>query len=166
LRLDLQGDCLRTLIVYYSRTDATKKVAEAISKLLSSDIERIIDKKNRLGMMSYLFAGRDASRKRLTEIEDIKFDPAQYDLAIIGTPVWASTVSAPVRTYLAKHGEKLGRTAFFCTCGGRKGNVFEEMERLCGKKPLAVLELTQAEVEKGKHLQKTRVFVEDMSARL
>jgi flavodoxin len=152
------------LVAYYSRTDTTKKAAEAISKLLSSDVERIVDKKNRLGIFGYIAAGRDAKRKDLTEIEDPKKDPARYDLVVIGTPIWASTVSTPVRTYLTKNGGKIGKIAFFCTCGGNRGNAFEVMESLCGKKPLATLELTKAEVTREEHLSKVRAFVDDVSA--
>jgi hypothetical protein len=92
-------------------------------------IERIAKEgESRAGITGYLSAGRDASTKKLTDIDEVKFDPASYDLVIVGTPVWASTLSAPVRTYLTKLKERFNRIAFYCTCGGGKGTAFEEME--------------------------------------
>ena len=44
---------------------------------------------NRAGIIGYLFAGRDAVRKKLTKLKPLKFNPTDYDLVIIGTPIWA-----------------------------------------------------------------------------
>lgn len=78
---------MKTLVAYYSRTGTTRRVGEAISELLKCDIENIVDKKSRAGVLGYLAAGRDATMKRLTEIESPKFDPATYDLVVVGTPI-------------------------------------------------------------------------------
>ena len=154
---------MKVLVAYYSRTGTTKKIAEEISRLLRCDLESIIDRKNRAGIIGYLSAGRDASTKKLTQIDQAKFDAANYDLVIVGTPVWASTLSAPVRTYLTQHRERFNRMAFFCTCDGGKGTAFEEMEIAAGKKPLAVLELTKREISNDQHLQKTKDFAGSLS---
>ena len=37
----------KVLVVYYSRTGATRRLAEALAKALQADIEPIIDRKNR-----------------------------------------------------------------------------------------------------------------------
>ena len=44
---------MRSLVVYYSRTGVTKKVAEAISRKLGSDVEEIIDQRDRSGPKGY-----------------------------------------------------------------------------------------------------------------
>ena len=151
------------MVVYHSRAEITKKVAEAISNLLKCDVERIVEKKNRAGIIGYITAGRDARRRKLTEIEDAKFNPGEYDLTIIGTPVWAANISPAVRTYLTQHKDEFRKTAFFCTCSGNKGKVFEEMESACGKKPIALLELRRKEVEEREHLQKIRDLVDNLN---
>jgi flavodoxin len=153
----------RLLVVFYSRTGTTKKVAEAIAAKLGCDIEEIIDTKSRRGLLGFLRSGLEATLKRLTTIEEIKNDPALYDVVIIGTPVWNGTMSSAIRTYLSQYKEDLQNIAFFCTQGSSGNNAFEEMESLCGKKPLALLELTSKEVEKGEGTDKVEQFVTEIS---
>lgn len=135
---------MKTLVVYYSRTGNTRKAAESIAKHLNADIDEIIDKKNRTRkIIGWLIAGKDASQKKLTEIEYEK-NPDDYDLVIIGTPVWAWTMTPAIRTYLSKN--KFKKVAFFCTSGGSPGKVLEHMREL-SKKPLAKLSLVGREID-------------------
>jgi len=61
-------------------------------------------------------AGRDAALKKLTNIQDISYDMAAYDIVCIGTPVWDFTMSAAIRTYLVLYEDKLPASLiFFCT---------------------------------------------------
>jgi len=55
---------MKALVVYYSRTGNTKFVAEKIAQELGADIEEVIDKKNRFGLINYLRAGGDALRRK------------------------------------------------------------------------------------------------------
>jgi len=152
---------MRSLVVYYSRTGMTKKVAEAISKMLGSDIEEIIDKRNRSGPKGYFLAGRDAIKRELTEIEGPNNDPSAYGVVIIGTPVWAFTMTPAIRTYIAKNRDHFKKIAFFSTQGGfGKQNKFKDMEELCGKKPEASFDLLTKEVAKETYEARLEDFVD------
>ena len=59
---------MKTLIVYYSRTGLTKKIATHISETLKADIDEIIDTKKRSGAIGYMSGGRDAMKGSLTNI--------------------------------------------------------------------------------------------------
>jgi menaquinone-dependent protoporphyrinogen IX oxidase len=60
----------------------------------------------------------------------------EYDLVLIGTPIWACTMASPVRSFLQEYKEKLPRVAFFCTMGGDDASdTFSEMEDLSEKLP-------------------------------
>jgi multimeric flavodoxin WrbA len=97
--------------------------------------------------MGYLRSGRDATKKKLTKLEPLRFELDQYDLVIVGTPIWGWNVSVPVRTYLTELKDKFSQVAFFCTMGGSGNeNAFSEMEKIIGKKPMATLALTTKEV--------------------
>lgn len=128
---------MKTLVVYYSRTGNTKKVAKIIADKLKADLDEIIDLKNRSGILGFIFAGRDAVKKNLTKIAFTK-NPADYDLVIIGTPVWATTATPAVRTYLSQNKKSLNTVAFFTTSGGdspRKTVAF--LEKLLERKAMA-----------------------------
>ena len=96
-----------------------------------------------------MIAGKDATLKRETKIR-FKKDPEKYDLVIIGTPIWAWTITPAVRAYLNQNKENLKekKLAFFCTMGGSgdKG-AFSEMEKLTHKS-ISYLALTTKEVIK------------------
>ena len=79
---------MKILVTFYSRTGNTRKIGNEIAEKLKADADEVVDKKPRGGVKGYLFAGRDAMKKKLAEIEYRK-DPAEYDLVIIGIPVWA-----------------------------------------------------------------------------
>ncbi|MBN1871556.1 MAG: NAD(P)H-dependent oxidoreductase [Candidatus Omnitrophica bacterium] len=155
---------MKSLVVYYSRTGTTKKIAQAIARNLGGDIEEIIDKKDRRGPTNYLIAGKDAATKRLTEIDDTKKDISSYDIVVIGTPVWAFTMAPAIRTFITRHKESLKNIAFFCTQGGAGSKrTFKDMEELCGKRPVEVLEATTKEVMKDMFKQKISEFIERLS---
>ncbi len=156
---------MKTLVIFYSRTGVTRKVAEAISDLLRCEREEIVDTKDRAGAMGYLRAGRDASLKKITEIKKVKSDPSSYDMVIIGTPVWAFTMSTPVRTYLLQNKGRFKKAAFFCTQGGagNKG-AFRDMEEASGVKPCGTFVLKTGEIVRDDYRSEVKRFVEGLSA--
>lgn len=164
---------MKTLVVFYSRTGTTKKVGEAITEKFGAeaDIEEIKDTVDRKGIKGYLISGRDAMKRRLTKLEPAKFDPAEYDLVIIGTPIWGWNMSVPVRTYLTENKDKFQpkagqpmadkRVAFFCTMGGSGDEkAFSEMTEIIGKRPIATLALRTVEVVKNNFSEKLEKFIE------
>ena len=154
---------MKILVVFYSRSGKTKKAAEAISEILKCDKEEIFDMKSREGIVGFLSAGTDANLRRLTAIKEIKNDPSLYDLVIIGTPIWSSNISTPVRTYLFLYKEKFKNLAFFCTrLGSDSKKVFADMKNLSQKAPLVVLELTTREVARDQYIQKVKEFIENL----
>lgn len=154
---------MKTLVVFYSRTDNTRKVAEEISSVLECDIEEIIDTKKRSGPLGYIRSGRDASSGKLTILKDAVNDPSQYDLLIIGTPLWAWHVSTPVRTYIHMNQAKFKDVAFFCTAGGESfDGAFSDMEELSGKSPLAAMGVRANEVKDESYKSKVIEFTKKL----
>ncbi len=154
---------MKTLVAFYSRTGTTKKVADSISKLLKCDCEQILDAKSRAGPVGYLKSGREATLKKLALIKKTKKDPKKYDLVIVGTPVWAFNISSPIRTYISGNRDFFKKVAFFCSMGGSGDkNTFNEMEKLCGKKPLKTMALKTREVLDKKHISSVKEFVKGM----
>jgi flavodoxin len=150
---------MKSLVVYYSKTGVTRKAAVAISRMLGSDIEEIVDLKDRSGIIGWLMGGRDSCLKKSTEIKRPKKDPSKYKMIIIGTPVWAFTMTPAVRTYITKRCRRLKKAAFFCTNSGLPGNTFKAMQELCKKKPVAALSLSTKDLQSGEYFDKVRKFV-------
>ncbi len=121
---------MKTLVVYYSRTGNTKFVAEEITAELGADIEEIIDLKNREGKLGWLSASRDGTGNRQTKIQETTRDPQNYDLIVIGTPVWAWSPSAAIRTYVAKHDLSEKKVALFLTVGNDPRGAVEKTKKL------------------------------------
>ena len=137
----------KVLVVYFSRSGNTAKVARAIANAFDADIEVIDDSTSRSGLFGYLRSGYEAGRRRLPHVGAPKHDLRKYELVIVGTPVWNMNVSSPVRAFLVQNRKDLPRVAFFCTCGGRGGQrAFREMTAACGKSPTDVLVLREADL--------------------
>jgi flavodoxin len=154
---------MKILVIFYSRSGRTKKVAEAISDILKCDKEEIFDIKSREGIVGFLSAGTDANLRRLTAIKEIKNNPSLYDLVIIGTPVWSSNISTPIRTYLFLYKEEFKKVAFFCTrLGSDTEKVFADMKDLSQKTPVSLLALTSREVARDQYMQKVKEFLKNL----
>jgi len=150
---------MKTLVIYFSRTGHTQKIAEAIAAKYGSDIERIKEVNDRFGVSRYLAAGRDAMFKRHASLQPTHKNPAQYDLTILGTPIWAWNLTPPMRAYIAGHKSKLNQVAFFCTEGGAGGKrAFRQMADLIGKQPVASLEVTESDLKTGADKEKLITF--------
>ena len=139
---------MKSLVAYYSRTNITKKLAEDIAGKTNADVEEIIPKVNYQGKLGYARGGKHALSEKIIDIENTKFDPADYDVVYIGGPVWAGKSSTPVISYLKENEGNFNNVKFFLTAGGSgfEGG-FEQMEKF-SIKPLKTLALTTKEVKK------------------
>jgi len=155
---------MKTLLVYYSRTGLTKKIAALISTKLKVDLDEITDKKERAGVLNYIIAGKDAMSESLTGIL-YAHDPRNYDCVIIGGPVWAWTMTPAIRTYLDKNVDalKIKKVAFFATQGSDGADKkFAAMEKMLGIKPLATLVINARDFRSDVHVHKTDSFVQSI----
>ena len=109
---------VRAVVVYFSRTGYTRKIAEAIAARCGADIEGIQDVRDRSGIWGYLRSAREALGERLIDIRPPIRNPSDYNIVILGTPVWASNICSPMRAYVTTHREEFRQVAFFCTQGG------------------------------------------------
>jgi flavodoxin len=139
---------MKILVVYYSRSEHTKQVADRIRQIFQCDIERIEDVESRKGAGKYMKSAFESVLGHDTEIKPTKINPQGYDLVIIGTPVWAGTMSSPIFTYMKKNILKFDEVAFFCTCGSRGAEgTLKNMENLIRKEPVSTLSLTKKELK-------------------
>ncbi len=149
----------KILVVFYSRSGTTRRIAEALSKALECDLEEITEPRPRTGSLGYFRSLLEASRKRPSTILPKKHEVTSYDLVVIGTPVWAWSPSSPVRAYLMATANKLPEVAFFCTLGGSGSeSAFAQMTSIVGKKPRATCAITQQDVLSGNYSGRVSTF--------
>ncbi len=155
---------MKTLIVFYSRTNVTKKIAEALATQLDADLEQIKSVKSYAGPIGYLMAGREATLRKSTDIEPTAKNPADYDLVVVGTPIWSFNMSSPVRAYLEQQKDNLKKVAFFCTMGGSGDlRAFADMTKAGGQESVARLTLLTKEVTENKFSDKLKEFTDKLS---
>ena len=140
----------KILVVFYSRSGTTRTIAEALAAELKCDVEEIIATKDHAGLLGITRSLIEATRHRPAQIKPASRNPASYDLVVIGTPVWAWSVSSPVRAYLMENAKRLPPVAFFCTFGNRGDNsTFAQMQELVGKAPRASVAFKMRDVVAG-----------------
>lgn len=141
----------RILVVCYSRGGTTLKVAKHLAESMGADLDPIEEHAPREGVGGYLRSLLEAVAKGLPAIRT-RHDPRDYDLVVVGTPVWAGTMSSPVRSYLYAHRRHLENVAFFAVMGGRGADSTVSEMRLATSAPHApTCTFTQAEVERDRH---------------
>ena len=149
----------KILVVFYSRSGTTRRVAQALAEAPKCDLEEITEPKPRAGFLGYLRSLLEARRKRPSIIASNKHDVSSYDLVVIGTPVWAWSLSSPVRAYLITTAGQLPDVAFFCTLGGNGSeSTSAQMTAIAGKQPRAVCAITEREVLSRKHFGRLSAF--------
>ncbi len=101
-----------------------------MAEAMGADLVEIKPKKELKGVLAYIVGGFQAIHKKTPEILPLGKDPKDYDLIVIGTPVWASNFAPPIRTFLVNAGLKGKKIALFCCYGGQAGKTFDEMKKL------------------------------------
>lgn len=149
---------MKVLVAFYSRDGHTWEVAKKVAEALNAEIDEIIDKKSRKGILGFLIAGYEATREKTTEISFEK-DPSDYDLVILGGPTWNSRVTPAIRTYLLRNREKIKEAVFFTTCAGSSKKCLPQMEELYGKKALFKKVIVNKKLD-----EETEEFIEELKA--
>lgn len=154
---------MKILLAYYSRSGTTKTLADYLVKNLNSDLLEIKTPDNRNGLTGYLKSGKEALKKEMPPINKFEINISDYDLVLVGTPVWVGTMASPVRTFMFENKSKFKNVAFFSTQGSvNNQKIFEEMESLINIKPKDKLFTTNKEIKQKSFQNKTDIFIKNL----
>ena len=122
---------MKTAIVYYSMSGNTKTVAETISQKLSAELIEIQPVKEypSKGARKFIWGGMKAVMGEKPKLQPYRFD-GDYDTVIFGTPVWASSFTPPIRTFIEENRDALkGKrfAVFVCYSGGGAEKAIEKL---------------------------------------
>lgn len=154
----------RILVVYYSLTGNTGKIAKAIAQQAGADLDEIIASDGRKpGFAGYVRSGWETIIRQGAPVRAAIRSPATYDLVVIGTPVWVGSMSSPVRTYLRAHRSQFKAVAAFCTEGGANGDrALRQIAEATGQALLADLIVTDEDLRNGGYRRKVEAFVRSL----
>lgn len=139
---------MKILIAYYSRTNVTKGIAEKLQKKLNCDIEEINDLGKHKGPIGWLKGGYEASQVKGCKIGATEKNPKDYDLVLIGTPVWASKLSSPMYEYVNQFKNDFNEVACFSTCMNRgEDGTYQHLEEVTGKTLKATLSFNKETID-------------------
>ena len=137
----------RILVVYYSLSGNTERVARELAAQLGADLEQIREHASRRGFLGYLRAAYDSLRANPVQLVGPRRNSGEYALTIVGTPIWAGRITPAARAYLEAIRGEVNDIAFFTTSGSTPADVVvPTMERLSGRKSVAFVGLSSREL--------------------
>jgi flavodoxin len=120
-------DASRILIVYYSHSGVTKGIAEKLQAKLGGVLHRV---EPATAYPSDNDTFRAQARKEVDdgvklELKGEMPNFENFDLVLVGGPVWFGTMAPPLSSFLAKANLEGKVVAPFWTFGGGQGNYFD-----------------------------------------
>ncbi len=137
----------KVLIVYYSMSGNTDKVANFIKELTGGDVFSIQTVENYATADVENIVKKQISDGYKPKLANSVSNIEQYDTIFIGSPVWWFSVSLPVMSFLSQYDLKGKKVVPFCTCGSNYGDFFRQFESACkGAKVLKGIDFISSEL--------------------
>ena len=128
---------MKDLIVYYSLEGNTEYVVNRIKEKTGADVLKLVPKKAYAdkGFAKFVWGGKSAMMAEKPSLQEYDVDLTKYDRVIFGFPVWASTFTPPIRTFIAENlaalkGMKIA--AFACQTAKGADQAFEKLAKYLG----------------------------------
>jgi len=135
---------MKTLVVYYSRTGQTTRVAKEIASRCDAHLDAIQSQHLQTTWASQWRYNWQSLMHAEPPIGRPGRNPANYDLVVIGVPITRVGLAPPVRSYVRQYGDRIRQIALFCAEGaGTDERGFDELCRLYGKQPVATFALAR-----------------------
>ena len=105
---------MKTLCLYYTRTNNTKKAMEHLAKLLGADLAEYTDGKDRSGVAGYIgacFASMKKSYPAVTIKGNVQLE--DYDRVIVGMPVWVEGPCVMGKAFINQYKDCLPQDVYY-----------------------------------------------------
>jgi hypothetical protein len=135
------------LVVVYSYTGTSRRVAQRLAAERGWPIGEVIDAKPRSGWLRCVL---DSAFRRRPAIRYAGPDPETFDTVVLVSPIWVEGLSAPMRSFVAGHAAKLRDVAVVSVMGSKGApHAVAEIARLIGHRPILAAAFKQREVKDG-----------------
>lgn len=124
---------MKSIVVYYSLEGNCKLIGNTVAETLHSPIIELKLRKPvpAKSPMKFIVGGRSAIKKTSPELSNSIPDLSDYELIVVGSPVWAGTFAPALRTFASKARIENKKIAFFaCSGGGSTQKCISEMQFL------------------------------------
>ena len=114
-----QSKAPKYLVLYYSQTNNTRAVADAIAEKLGADKEEVVALDPYAGDFNETIGRCMKEREEgiLPEVEPLKADLSKYDVIFLGAPIWFGTFAPPMAAMLKNINLAGKKVVPFCTFG-------------------------------------------------
>jgi hypothetical protein len=135
----------RVLVVYYSRATTTELAAHVIGRALGADLDAIIDRVGPGGRLTNVRTSIGSPEAFSTR------SIADYDLVVVGAPVFGSTPANPIHHLLIECRTSARALAFFCTgTGAGHDSALARLARIARRDAVATLSLSRDDFDAGR----------------
>ena len=125
---------MKTLCLYYTRTNTTKAVMENIAGILGADLAEYTDGKERGGFFGYVGACFATVKNTISGVSvKGEVDLTAYDRVLIGMPIWVEGPCAIGRALIKKYRNSLPSEVYYVvTHMGDKHDYREKIKAMDG----------------------------------
>lgn len=124
---------MKTLVVYYSFEGNCRDLAAIMAEATGGDTAAIRPEKESIpdaGFLNLLKGGSESIMRKMPALLPMDKNPDDYDLVIVGGPVWAWNIAPATRAFLAGRDWKGKAVGVFCMQRGMKGVALSAMRSL------------------------------------
>lgn len=118
---------MKILVVCYSLTGKTKKIAEALAESIGADFTQMKELHGRTLLGAYTLGALKAQAGKATDILPIKADVADYDCIVVASPVWARHVTPAINDFIRDYAIDGKLSYGLLTYSGTAGNASKQL---------------------------------------
>ncbi len=123
------------LVLYYSRSGNTEAMAREIARKFQADIIKLTAESYTLDFKGWINANIDAWNQNPTVIEPETIDISNYNLIILGSPIWYFRPAPPLWTFVEKNNFQGKAVVLFNTFNSRfKSEEIHKFQKLIDNK--------------------------------
>ena len=140
----------KILVVVYSHTGASRRLAQLLASLQQWTLAEIRDVQPRAGSAGMWRCFLDSLLRRRPKIRYDGPDPRSFNAVVLVSPIWVGRLAGPMRSFVAAHRASLRDVAVVSVMGERgAANAVAEVGRLVGRAPICNAAFKTREVEDG-----------------
>jgi flavodoxin len=149
-----------TLIVFYSYTGNSRRLAQLLAAQQGWPVGEIIEVHPRSGnMMGNMRCALDSVLGRRPAVFYRGPELAGFETVVLVAPVWLQQLAGPMRSFVANESKHIGRAAVLLSMGAQGGaNAIAEIASILGHDPLVSEVVTARQFEDGSCAQAVDAF--------